>query len=81
MNRPVQYYSKEYAERCKELTPDQIIEFIENFRDLMAQKPEKCQLISLKIEPSLLKTFKAKAKLNNIPYQTQIKLLMREWVN
>ena len=39
--RPVQYFTKEYLEACKALTPDQIIEFLEGFRELMAfcQKP------------------------------------------
>jgi predicted DNA binding CopG/RHH family protein len=80
MNRPVQYFTKEYLERCKELTPDQIIEFLENYRQLMASRPEKCQLISLRIEPSLLNAFKQKAKLEGFHYQTKIKQLMRDWI-
>lgn len=80
MKKATQYFTKEYLKRCADLTPDQIIEFLENYRLLVAQVPEKCQLISLKIEPSLLKTFKQKAKLEGIPYQTKIKQLMREWV-
>lgn len=78
MNRPVQYFSKEYLERCKGMTPDQILEFLEDYRKLVLQKPEKCQLISLKIEPSLLKAFKLQAELEGIPYQTKIKQLMRD---
>jgi hypothetical protein len=35
-DRPVQYFSKEYLELCKSMTPDQIIEFEENFTKLMA---------------------------------------------
>jgi len=46
----------------------------------MAKSPEKCQLISLKIEPSLLKTFKQKASLEGSHYQTKIKQLMLEWI-
>jgi hypothetical protein len=42
MNRPVQYFTKEYLELCKSFTPDQILEFLENFRLLMAhQLPEE----------------------------------------
>lgn len=80
--RPIQYFSKEYLERCKGMTPDQIIEFLENYRVLMADvtEKEKSQLISIKIEPSLLKLFKYKAKLEGVPYQTQIKRLMRDWI-
>lgn len=79
-NKPIQYFNKEYVERVRDLTPDQILQFLEDYQTLMAQLPEKCQLISLKIEPSLLNAFKFKAKGLGIPYQTQIKKLMREWV-
>lgn len=77
MKKPVQYFSKEYLDRCKGATPDQIIEFLENYRLMALDAPEKCQLISLKIEPSLLKAFKQQAKLEGVPYQTKIKKLMR----
>lgn len=81
MKKPIQYFTPEYLEHCKAMTPEQILEFEENFRQLMAQKQEKCQLISLKIEPALLEAFKAKAAFCQIPYQTQIKQLMKEWLN
>ena len=78
--KPVQYFTDEYIERCKKMTPDQILEFLEDFRKLACEKPEKCQPISMKVEPSLLKAFKNKAKLEGIPYQTQIKTLMKNWL-
>ncbi len=78
--KTIQYFTKEYLERCASLTPDQIIEFLENYRALVAKTPEKCQLISLKIEPSLLNAFKQKANLEGTHYQTKIKQLMREWI-
>lgn len=80
MKKTVQYFTKEYLERCANLTPDQIIEFLENYRALVAKVPEKCKLISLKIEPSFLNAFKQKADLEGIHYQTKIKELMREWL-
>lgn len=80
MKKTVQYFTKEYLARCRNFTPDQIIEFLENYRNLVGKTPEKCQLISLKIEPSLLNAFKHKASLEGSHYQTKIKQLMREWV-
>ncbi len=71
---------KEYLKRCKKMTPGQILEFLENYRMIFSKTQEKSQLISLKIEPALLKAFKQKAQLSGIPYQTQIKKLMREWL-
>jgi predicted DNA binding CopG/RHH family protein len=78
--KPIQYFNKEYVERCRDLTPEQILEFIEDFRTMMSEVPENCQLISLKIEPSLLRAFKFKSKTHGISYQTQIKKLMKAWI-
>lgn len=80
MKKTVQYFTKEYLKRCGNLTPDQIIEFLEGYRQLMSNTSEKCQLISLKIEPSLLKAFKQKARLEGTAYQTKMKQLMRDWL-
>ena len=80
MNKTIQYFTREYLSRCKGMTSDQIIEFLENYRMLFTTIPEKSQLISLKIEPSLLKAFKRRAELEGTPYQTQIKRLMKEWL-
>lgn len=80
MKKTLQYFTQEYLQRCADLTPEQIIEFLENYRLLVAKIPEKCQLISLKIEPSLLNAFKQKACLEGIHYQTKVKQLMRDWI-
>lgn len=80
MKKTVQYFSKDYLERCKSLTPEQILEFLDDYAKLVTHQPEKCQLISMKIEPSLLNAFKRKASLEGIPYQTMIKTLMRKWL-
>ena len=80
MKKTIQYFSDDYLKRCKDATPDEILEFLENFRILVSQSQEKCQLISLKIEPSLLIAFKRKATLSGIPYQRKIKQLMKDWI-
>jgi predicted DNA binding CopG/RHH family protein len=80
MKKGIQYFTKEYLERCKGMTPDQILEFLENYRKLIAETAEQSQLISLKIRPSLLRAFKQKAQLAGVPYQTQIKKLMQAWL-
>lgn len=79
--RPVQYFSDEYLEKCKEMTPVQIIQFLDDFRNLQySVQTSKSRLISMKIPEHLLNTFKTKSKLKGIPYQTQIKILMEEWL-
>ena len=79
--KAVQYLSKEYLERCASMTSEQIIQFLEDFRALHYNaKPRKSRLISIKIPENLLNTFKTKAKIHGINYQTQIKKLMEDWV-
>jgi predicted DNA binding CopG/RHH family protein len=80
MNKTIQYFTKEYLRRCEGMTSDQIVEFLENYRKLFSTSPEKSQLISLKVELSLLKAFKRKAELQGTRYQTQIKQLMKKWL-
>lgn len=80
MKKGIQYFTKEYLERSAELTPDEILQFIEDYRNLVFGVSEKCKPISLKVEPTLLALFKRKAEMMGVPYQTQIKNLMREFV-
>jgi predicted DNA binding CopG/RHH family protein len=81
MLKGVQFFSQAYLDQCAKMTPDQILEFLENYRLLISTVPEKCQLISLKVEPSLLKAFEKRAQMENIPYQTLIKKLMRQYIS
>jgi predicted DNA binding CopG/RHH family protein len=81
--KPVQYFSDEYLQQCKKLTPDQIIQFLDDFRQLHGHRTEirsRSKLISLKVPEDLLNVFKKQAMLAGTPYQTQIKALMTEWV-
>ena len=77
--KPVQYFSDEYLEQCKDATPEAILEFLESFR-LMNSATSKSKLISIKIPETLLSSFCAKCELENIKYQTQIKKLMEAWL-
>jgi predicted DNA binding CopG/RHH family protein len=57
------------------------IEWLEAMRELnKAEKIEKCKLISIKIEPSLLKAFKLKCDMEKRPYTTKIKELMANYL-
>lgn len=79
--KPVQYFSDEYLEQCREMTPDQIIQFLDDFRRLHGTKtPSKSKLISIKVPENLLNTFKLQAAREGTPYQTKIKNLMKAWV-
>ncbi len=78
--KAVQKFSDEYLESCREMTPDQIIEFLDDFRRLHGGVTDRSKLISMKVPENLLAAFKAKARLSGMPYQTKIKLLMKNWV-
>ena len=78
--RPVQLFSETYLEQCARMRPDQILRFLDEFRQLQSPRRfTKSRLISIKVPVDLLRTFKARADLHDIPYQTQIKRLMMEW--
>lgn len=77
--RPVQYFTDEYLEQCKKMTPEQILEYLESFR-LLNSPEDKMKLISIKIPQSMLKAFRAQCELNGLKYQTQIKTLMKKWL-
>jgi len=58
------------------------IEWLEAMRQLNgAKKIEKSVLVSMKIDPDLLKAFKLKCELEKRPYTTRIKELMQEYLN
>ena len=78
--KAVQKISDEYLERCSEMSADEIVRFLDDFRRIHGNKPGKSRLISMKVPEELLTAFKAKAKLENVRYQTQIKKLMRDWL-
>jgi len=77
--RPVQLFSDDYLEQCKNATPEAILEFLESFR-LMNEGPGKSKLISIKIPVSLLEGFRRRCELEDVKYQTQIKTLMERWL-
>ena len=79
--KALQTFTPAYLEACRKLTPDDIARFLEDFRLLHAAHPSaKSRLISMKVPQDLLDAFKTKARLAGIPYQAQIKRLMREWL-
>jgi len=80
--KAVHHFSDEALERAKDLTTTQIIELIDNFRNLHFQafQNQKSVLISMKVPNDLLQTFKLTARLKGKRYQSWIKELMREAV-
>lgn len=79
--RPVQYFSKDYLEQCRAMTPEQIVRFLEDFRSLRGpQRTIKSRLISMKVPEDLLASFKDRCQARGTPYQAQIKVLMRDWL-
>lgn len=80
--RPVQYFDAEYLQRCRDMTPDQVIRFLDDFRQLHgAPVSAGSRLISLRVPEALLNVFRTLAERQGVPYQTLIKRLMREWVD
>ncbi len=62
------------------MSHDDIVRFLDDFRRVHGNVRSKSRLISMKVPEDLLAAFRAKARLNNIAYQTQIKKLMIAWL-
>ena len=61
---------------------DRPIRPVDEFRKLYSPARRKgSRLISLKVPEDLLEAFKTKARLHDVPYQTQIKRLMMDWLS
>lgn len=75
-----QYFSDEYLEQCRELSTGQVLQFLNDFQQLHSRQNAKTKLISIKVPQDLLGAFRTKAELAGVPYQTQIKKLMEQWV-
>jgi predicted DNA binding CopG/RHH family protein len=79
--KTVQYFSVEYLEQSSKMKPEQIIRYLEDFRNMYYQaKPQRTKLISIKIPENMLALFREKSRLHGIKYQTQIKILMDNWL-
>jgi predicted DNA binding CopG/RHH family protein len=77
--KTVQYFTDEYLQDSKRLSPTQVVSFLEDFR-LLHSDPGKSKLISIKIQERLLNVFRKKCELIGVPYQTQIKKLMADYL-
>lgn len=82
MDKALQIFTDEYLDRCRGLTPDQIVNFLDQFRYVAhaGKRDKKSKLISIKVPDDLLEAFKMKARLQGRPYQSVIKELMRRWL-
>ncbi len=77
--KTLQLFSDEYLEQCREATPEQILEYLENFR-LMNSTQAPSKLISIKVPQPLLDSFRHRCELEGMRYQSQIKVLMKNWL-
>jgi uncharacterized protein (DUF4415 family) len=76
----LQKHNSEYLKMTKGVTATQAADFLESYRLLQGAKDVESILISLRVPSDLLETFKAKCEISGEKYQTQIKKLMRQFV-
>jgi len=77
--RPLQRFSTEYLESIRQSSPDHVVRYLDEFRQIHApNRPSR--LISMRVPEPLLVSFKNKCKLEGTRYQTRIKELMVQWL-
>ena len=74
--KAVQYFADDYLEQCRSFSVDATLDYLESFR-LLSSPADNMKVISIKIPEALLRSFRRKAELHQVKYQTQIKMLMR----
>lgn len=72
--------AKQIHKKQKKLTPNQVVEFLDNFQNVIHGRDKKTKLISLRVPENILESFKTLAKDKNQKYQSVIVQLMRGWI-
>ncbi|MES2770312.1 MAG: hypothetical protein V4596_14310 [Bdellovibrionota bacterium] len=72
--------AKQIHKKQKKLTPNQVVEFLDNFQSVIYGKDKKTKLISLRVPENILESFKTLTHGKNQKYQSIIVQLMRDWV-
>lgn len=63
------------------LTPEQALQFLEDFRKMRSGVDEVSQPISIRIPQNILRAFKTLAKTRGSPYQSLMLQALREYLN
>jgi predicted DNA binding CopG/RHH family protein len=79
IKKGIQCFDDDYLERCRHMTAEAIVDYLEDFRKLQSPS-EKTKLISIRVPENLLNTFRKRCDLEGEKYQAQIKLLMQAWL-
>ena len=77
--KALQKFSREYLQSTREVTADEVVRFLDDFRRLHAGSAPS-RLISMRVPEPLLSAFKQKCAMEGARYQTQIKRLMTDWL-
>jgi hypothetical protein len=72
--------TKQIHKKQKKLNPNQILEFLDNFQQVVHGKDKPTKLISLRVPENILESFKILTKEKNQKYQSVIVQLMRDWI-
>lgn len=80
--KAVQYFSDDYLAQARQASPEQILQFLEQFRLMQGATTSapRSKLISLKVPEDMLALFRARCEIEGLKYQTQIKALMAAWL-
>lgn len=81
--KAIQEFSDEQLRYARKLTPEQTVQFLDDFRLLhagRARAPGKSTPINVRVPDALLRAFRARAEALGVPYQAQIKRLMEQWI-
>lgn len=77
--KPLQRFDLGYLESIRRVSPEEVVRFLDEFRQIHAPgRPSR--LISMRVPEPLLASFKNRCRLEGTAYQTRIKELMVAWL-
>ena len=77
--KTVQRFTAEYLAVTRDATPEQVLHFLEEFRQLQAPAV-RSKPTNLRVPEPLHAAFKRRSALEKVAYQSRIKELIRAWL-
>lgn len=75
----IQHFKTQDLRQGLKASPEQIIEYLEQYKNLVGSVDTKRKLISLRVPENLLFLIKEKSKKEGVKYQTKIIEVLKEW--
>lgn len=78
MKKTTQFFTDDYLAHCSKMSVDQILNFLEDYRNLQFD-PGDLKQVNIRLPEKTLEVFRARAEREGVPYQQKIRELVTNW--